>query len=254
MFKIRPRGQFALRYVEAEASHPDLGHTITLKLPLAARHRPVVRRFLAGKYAEPFSHLAFARLMARQPGRNVVHAGAFFGDMLHSLAQVAATVFAFEPVLDNYIFAKKNAAALGLSNVVLINAGLGDHTGLARIVTHSQPGVFDGGGSQFRPDPAPGEQSELAPVFRLDDLPLGDVALLHLDVEGHELPALTGAQALIDRCRPVILIEDNAQACAGFLSARGYGHCYRQDGLDYWTLPEHRGGVMALRPPGQSKA
>lgn len=42
---------------------------------------------------------------------------------------------------------------------------------------------------------------------RLDDLDLGDVGFIKIDVEGHELAVLRGATALLARCRPTLLIE-----------------------------------------------
>jgi hypothetical protein len=41
------------------------------------------------------------------------------------------------------------------------------------------------------------------------DSEVGDreIAIIKVDVEGHELPALRGAQTTITRCRPVLVIE-----------------------------------------------
>lgn len=42
---------------------------------------------------------------------------------------------------------------------------------------------------------------------RLDDLDLGDVGFIKLDVEGHELDVLRGGEALLARCRPTLIVE-----------------------------------------------
>ena len=43
----------------------------------------------------------------------------------------------------------------------------------------------------------------------IDALGLDQLSLIQLDVEGHELLALQGAQKTIERCAPIIMIEDN---------------------------------------------
>ena len=44
---------------------------------------------------------------------------------------------------------------------------------------------------------------------RLDDYTLNDVDYIKIDVEGHELKVLKGAIATIERCNPIIVIEEN---------------------------------------------
>ncbi len=46
------------------------------------------------------------------------------------------------------------------------------------------------------------------PEIRLDDLWLPEVDFICLDIEGGEMDALGGAQKTIERCRPVIQVED----------------------------------------------
>jgi FkbM family methyltransferase len=64
---------------------------------------------------------------------------------------------------------------------------------------------------------------------RLDELVVADVAILKVDVEGHELDVLRGATALLDRCRPALLVECEERhrpgaigELFGFLAGRGY--------------------------------
>jgi FkbM family methyltransferase len=45
------------------------------------------------------------------------------------------------------------------------------------------------------------------PMVRLDDMDLPDPAFIKIDVEGHELAVLEGAQALLARARPVLMME-----------------------------------------------
>jgi len=159
--------------------------------------------------------------------------------MLHTLSSYAEVVYAFEPVLDNYVLAKRNIANLKLENVTLFNAGLGKAAGFAIMQTRSQDGVFRGGASsmssQKNLDPA---LSERVPVLALDELKIANVSLLHLDVECFEREVLTGARLLIAASKPIILIEDNKQNCAEILEKLGYRHAFHRDSLHYWAMPE----------------
>ena len=60
-------------------------------------------------------------------------------------------------------------------------------------------------------------------VRPIDSLEL-DPEAIWLDIEGHELPALKGARKTIERCHPVILIEENGlgPSCTDFLTELGY--------------------------------
>ena len=227
-------GSFSVDYMEVSARHEKLGYDVTLFVPSKAAHRPAVRCFVNGKYYENISHLTYKAILDYKGNGNVVHAGTFFGDMLHTFSKSANMVFAFEPVLDNYILAKKNAQNLMLENVILHNAGLGEVNSILKVFTGVQNGVFAGGGSTFAHKSQANGIFESAPVFRLDDLPISDVVLIELDVEGFELFALRGAKAMIERDKPIILVEDNKKNCADFLSEMGYSFVFSTDFLSYW--------------------
>jgi FkbM family methyltransferase len=64
-----------------------------------------------------------------------------------------------------------------------------------------------------------------APVLRLDDFALGDLALMKIDVEGMERPVLEGAEKTIRAHRPVLYVEifDEAlDATTDYLDSLGY--------------------------------
>jgi FkbM family methyltransferase len=72
---------------------------------------------------------------------------------------------------------------------------------------------------------------------RLDELDPGDVGLIKIDVEGHELAVLRGAAGLLARCRPVLIVEMEekhlGRPIAGALAevaALGYEPCALRDG------------------------
>lgn len=241
---IVTRDVYKIPVVRVRVRHDQLGYEIELDVPRRAIHRPAVRKSLAGCYYEPFSHLSFKKILDYRKNGAAIHAGTFFGDMLHTYSRSAKTLYAFEPVLENFFLAKKNAERLGLSNVILVNGALSDRNGLTEIATHDADGKFLGGASGFW-DKHDG-RSELVPTFRIDDLPIEDLCLIQLDVEGHENNVLNGGMATIERFEPVILVEDNLENCTDLLTGAGYGHCFTRGGLAYWARPADRDFVISL--------
>ena len=67
------------------------------------------------------------------------------------------------------------------------------------------------------------------------------IALIKIDVEGHEVPALVGLEAMIRRDLPLICFEANDpggyQAIRELLCGLGYTHFY---GLDFWPSPKQK--------------
>lgn len=63
------------------------------------------------------------------------------------------------------------------------------------------------------------------PVVAIDGLDLERVDFFKVDVEGMELEVLAGAQATIERCRPIVMVEvikSDEAALQKFFEARGY--------------------------------
>ncbi len=200
-------------------------------VPKYAEHRPASRAILVGEVYEPDTHNLIDKIMQRKGG-SMIHAGTFFGDMLPTFARSCpSTVYAFEPVLENYVLAKLCVEANALENVFIQNAGLSDRTGIAHIDTGSEVGEHRGGGSTLS------DEGQLVGLVTIDSLNLQDVVVIQLDVEGHELSALKGARATIERNAPIILIEDNRRTCNTFLDEMGYRHVRTIPGLFVWTKP-----------------
>ncbi|MCP4471368.1 MAG: FkbM family methyltransferase [Gammaproteobacteria bacterium] len=201
-------------------------------VPKYAEHRPAVQKVLNGEYYEPLTHEFVSKLCSLNKG-SIVHAGTFFGDMIPNFSKaVSGTVYAFEPVLENYILAKLCVDNNCLDNVFLLNAALGSTVTNLRIDTNEDDGRHAGGGSKVAND------GSICSSVTLDSLHLDDLILIQLDVEGHELEALRGAKDSIQRCRPLIAIEDNNKSCSDFLTANSYVFHTQIPGLGIWVPDE----------------
>lgn len=171
-------------------------------VPSESLHRPCAIRTLKGKVWERETIEAVRKYM-RKGG--IVCAGAFFGDMLPPFAKMAFPnlVWAFEPNPVNFTCASITRLINNLGNVRLHNAGLGPASGQAQLSTVDRTGLPLGGGSFISED---GEQT--INMMAIDDVvDDADVAVIQLDVEGHEAPCLKGAEKTIKRCQPLIVLE-----------------------------------------------
>jgi FkbM family methyltransferase len=139
-----------------------------------------------------------ARLAAYAPrGGTAVDIGAWYGPWTRGLRRIADRVVAVEPVAE---LARCVAAAY--PDVRVVEAVASDHAGTAEL---------------FLPSGGPGhgtssvEHGTGAAVtvrrVTVDGLELTDVRFVKLDVEGHEMPALRGAEATVRRDRPLLLVE-----------------------------------------------
>ena len=191
-----------------------------------------------------FSHGEYeaheTRLMREvvQPGWSVVDAGANFGwHAIHMAKWVGpqGRVFAFEPIPGTFSELAANASLNNCRNLEAYSAALGSVEGA---VTLFLPGIDLGAGaaSQFLDL---GEKVEV-PMRRLDDF-LAEKGVDHIDfikadIEGGELNLLGGAERLLARCHPRILIEIVDIHCRRFghtprdviqfLTARGFSGKY----------------------------
>lgn len=217
-------GQYQIGYREAQVG----GHVYFL--PEYAAHRPAVKRMLRGDVYEPLTHELIRAIFAASKG-SLVHAGAFFGDMLPSFSEaVDGQVWCFEPVTESYILANKCLAQNNLQNVTLMNAALSDTVGMVRMDTGAhRKGRHRGGASFVAPVGTP------VPSLQIDLFDFDGLQAIHLDLEGHELPALIGATQTIAKHAPIVLIEDNNGECAPFLSNQGYRQLGETRELKLWV-------------------
>jgi FkbM family methyltransferase len=141
-----------------------------------------------------------------RPGSLALDIGANIGYFTLLLAkQVGAEgkVIAFEPLPEVFDVLKENVATNGYRNVVLESKAVTDDTGCVRL-------------SQTRAEPLSSVESIISgsgitvPAVALDDYfpGRGDrVDFIKMDIEGAELLALKGMQEILQRDRPVLVVE-----------------------------------------------
>lgn len=172
--------------------------------------RPAVNKIRNGEVYESAT-LSFLKKYYVS-GTDVVHAGTYFGDMLPFYSRLVGTlnaVWAFEPIPLHFVCAEKTIELNGLRNIFLNNMALSNETDILEMET-SCGGISKGGGSNISTRQSTHCEYELVRAVRLDDLLLQmsrKVSVIHLDVEGHELLALRGAAALLQRDNPTIILE-----------------------------------------------
>ena len=166
-----------------------------------------------------------------RPGDVVLDIGASWGHYTWAMARIvgnAGRVHAFEPNPANT--RQLELIALRHRNVTVHRVGLSDTRGTALLHvptrqgrTVTELGTLADAGSDTEP--------VAVTLDRLDDvIDVGtSVAFVKCDVEGHERSVFAGGAALVERCRPAILVElerRHAQANVGktidWLEAMGY--------------------------------
>lgn len=147
-----------------------------------------------------------AKCVALSPTWNTaLDIGAHVGAVSIYLARKFERVIAFEAVPSTFEFLRRNTG--DLANVTSLNIAAGPASGeiyLSHYPHHGQLSHIAGDTEvpkTLRVGPIP--------VQTIDSLDLADVSFIKIDVEGYELPVLEGAQSTVERCRPLILIEQN---------------------------------------------
>lgn len=206
-------------------AHNEFG---TYSIPASATSRPAAKAVIAGAVWEKPT-VAFMRKHAG--AKDIVHAGAFFGDFLPALSAAlhsTARIWAFEPNPENFHHAQQTMALNDIKNVELRMAGLGETSDRRKLLVTRRTGLALGGASRFveSRDPVAKEELLSAEIVRIDDAVPSDrnVGIVQLDLEGYEFKALQGAKKTIERCRPLVIFEVNQPTarCVKLLAALNY--------------------------------
>ena len=113
-------------------------------------------------------------------------------------------------------------------NIEVIHCGLSCKEGNARLYVPVAHGLTLTGWGSLYQDNCPNADKYLekeVQVAPLDDFKIADVGFVKMDVEGHEVEVLLGAERTISQSRPVILIEikdRNLQLVGSWFQALSY--------------------------------
>jgi len=193
---------------------------------------PKVRMHLNGRAAYQGQKQVAAMELCKQH-RTAVDVGAHVGLWSFNLARAFNHVHAFEPVQAHRECFETNTAELG--NITLYACALGDRAGRVKIRTEptsSGDSRVDGVGD--------------IPMHTLDRMQLENVDLVKIDCEGFELFVLRGAEELLARQKPVVVVEQkpgHAQKfglgerdAVAYLESLGY-RCAKEMAGDFFMVP-----------------
>jgi FkbM family methyltransferase len=198
-----------------------------------------------------------------RPGSVAIDAGASLGEWTIPFARAvgpAGRVIAIEPAPRSAAALASTLAANALRQAEIVRCALGDHDGTVEfavpVVTSARS---DTGTARIGPGCA-GYDALQVTLSRLDSVAaersLARLDLVKIDVEGYERSVLDGAAGILERYRPVIVIETGHEDVADrpAIYARLHALRYRMLGilLDFGMAQADWQGYLALDPPFRS--
>ncbi len=199
---------FALEtHIDPKIYHNQFG---SYYLPKNHDDRPAIKRIKKGIVHE-LDTLRYIKQIYPK-GTAIIHAGTYFGDMLPFFSKLVGdkTVWAFEPVKENYQCALANIQLNKLSNIKIQNMGLSEKSNKLPMITKIGS-VPAGGSSRIATSKILKAQTiETVFVDSIDHILENNtetISIIHLDIEGHEKQALAGAVATIAKYRPILVLE-----------------------------------------------
>lgn len=229
---LRPLALRALwlgRFIDITRPHPWAGG-VPMRLNLF-RHKGY---WFHGRRREASTMEAFARLL--RPGMVAFDVGAHVGWIAAQFAHLVGPegqVVAFEPGSNNLGYLRRNLAGFG--QAAIIDQAVGAAAGEADLFEESLTGqnnALDAPYHRLAANRAMNPAEVAIQVRRVRVTTLDAVAaelgrlpdLVKIDVEGHELAVLRGAQQVLERARPVLMVEvtQDSAAIGALLDRLGY--------------------------------
>ncbi|MFT7473532.1 MAG: FkbM family methyltransferase [Verrucomicrobiales bacterium] len=137
------------------------------------------------------------------PERMSIDVGANIGQFTWWMRRYAKGVVAFEP---NAALASRLNRAFPGGDVVVKAAAASDAVGQAELAIPIGPDGERAAAASLSNN-FDNQRTVLVDLERIDDLDVGPIGYIKIDVEGHELDVLRGARATLERDRPALLVE-----------------------------------------------
>lgn len=158
-------------------------------------------------------------------GDIAIDVGANFGTYSLRMAEIVGEngrVYAFEPIPQTFAMLVRSVAIRGCRNITALNLACANES---RILTMSVPDDALAGEDLYQASISETGPSLTSVVcVRIDDLgvPFDRLRLVKIDAEGHDSEVIEGMWGLIERTRPVLIVEHPAEAISKRLVALGY--------------------------------
>jgi FkbM family methyltransferase len=178
-------------------------------LLLDPRGRTEGEPFWNGTYDD--DQVAFLCRCIEAIGVNLLDVGANVGLIAVRVACAGAVVDAVEPVAENAARIMASARLSGVADRMQVTqVALGEVAGTMTLIREEGLGAATGNAVDSAISGTMRGAPVTVPQVRLDDLPLDALDVMKIDVEGNETLVLRGGMKSIERWRPVIVGEFNA--------------------------------------------
>jgi len=145
------------------------------------------------------------------PSFTVLDIGANIGCTSILFGSRVEKVISFEPSPTTFSFLRKNVAAAELSNVSLMNIGLGKENGSFELTFAADN--RSGGFVSNKVQASAGHSVEKIKIAQgdafLSEHPVETIGLIKIDVEGFEKDVIEGLRTTISRQKPIVVLELN---------------------------------------------
>jgi FkbM family methyltransferase len=157
-----------------------------------------------------------------RPGDWALDIGANVGHYTVRMAELvgpAGRVIAVEPIPETFALLAENLRHSGHANVSLLNCAASERTAT---VGMEIPRWSDGRENYYQAHVVAGTAGLTILALSIDSLALPAVHLVKIDAEGHELPVLQGMRRLVERDRPVLIVETSGGETTRLLESWAY--------------------------------
>ena len=153
----------------------------------------------------------------------VIDIGANVGHYTYKFSNLVGEngrVIVFEPVPDTFEILASNVQYFRFKNVTLLNIAVSDRPS----ISHVEIPIFNTGLKNYYMASLSNKSTGLN-VFciPIDSIPFcHNIRLVKIDAEGHELSVLVGMKKLLQRVKPMLIIETDTQDVFEFMERLGY--------------------------------